>query len=298
MGVLRSIGKGIGTVGGGLIGGTVKVTGKAVGTKWKGTGEWIEEVGESVQSASKIALDNAGQFVEGAVQGTYGVIKKDEHYKQKGFNDLKDSTGKTIKGMGSALKYTVHNVGTTYKGFTSGDKEQTIRGLKNLGKVVVVSSLAIGVVDVIDGADIVEGEELETRNDHLNGYEHPETGVPFVDKVVELPNGQVVEGTFPVFDSNFNVVIAEELYLESDDVHFGLANDTLYQAITEDTNLANELGLAQADIQALANGQTPAGYTWHHNEEVGVLQLVNEETHDQTGHTGGRSIWGGGSDHR
>jgi hypothetical protein len=298
MGVFRSIGKGLGTVGGGLIGGTVKVVGKAVGSKWQGAGEWLEEVGNNVQVASKIALDNLGQFVDGAVQGTYGVIKKDDYYKQKGLDDLKDSAGRTMKGIGLALKYTVTNVGTTFTGFTSGDKEQALKGLKNLGKVVAVSSLAIGIADVIDGADIVEAEDIETRNDHLNGYEHPETGVPFVEKTVELPNGQVVEGTFPVFDSKFNVMIAEELYLESDDVHFKVANDTLYQAIQEDPKLAQQLGLSQADVQALANGQTPEGYTWHHNEEPGLLQLVDEEIHEQTGHTGGRSLWGGGSGYR
>lgn len=133
VGVFRTIGKEIGTVGGGLIGGTVKVAGKAVGNKWKDTGEWLEEVGESVESASKIALDNAGQFVDGAIQGSYGAIKKDDYYKQKGLNDLKDSTGKTVKGIGSALKYTAKNASTTYKGFTSGDKEQAIKGLKNQG---------------------------------------------------------------------------------------------------------------------------------------------------------------------
>ena len=298
MGVFRLIGKGIGTVGGGLIGGTVKVAGKAVGTKWKGTGEWLEDVGDSVQSASKVALDSAGQFVDGAVQGTYGAIKKDEYYKQKGLSDLKDSTGKTVQGIGSALKYTASNAGTTYNGFKSGNNEQAIKGLKNLGKVVAVSGLAIGVLDVIDGADIVEAEELDTINDDLNGYEHPETGIPFAEKIVDLPNGEVIEGTFPVFDSDFSVVIAEDLYLESDATQFNVANDTLYQAIQGDPNLANELGLSQADVHALANGQTPDDYTWHHNEEPGVLQLVDEETHDQTAHTGGRSIWGGGSEYR
>ncbi|MBM7649919.1 hypothetical protein JOC78_002903 [Bacillus ectoiniformans] len=298
MGVFRSIGKGVGTVGGGLIGGAVKVTGKAVGSKWKGTGEWIEEVGESVQSASKVTLDNAGQFVDGAVQGTYGAIKKDDEYKQKGLRDLKDSTGKTVKGMGAALKYTANNAGTAYKGFKSGDKEQAINGLKNIGKVVAVSGLAIGVVDVIDGAGVVEAEAFDTRNDHLKGFEHPETGVTFVEKTVDLPNGQVVEGTFPVFDSSFHVEIAEELYTESDVVHFGLANETLHQSIIDNPNLANELDISNADFQALAHGQTPEGYTWHHHEEPGQLQLVDENIHDQTGHTGGRVIWGGGSEYR
>jgi len=184
------------------------------------------------------------------------------------------------------------------KVFTSGDQEQAIKGLKNLGKVVVVSGLAIGVVDVMDGADIVEAEEMATRNDHLNGYEHPETGVPFIEKTVELPNGQVIEGTFPVFDSTYHVVLAEELYLESDDVHFDVGNQTLYQSVIENANFAEELSFTQADIQALANGQTPEGYTWHHHEDPGVLQLVDEETHAETAHTGGRAIWGGGSEYR
>lgn len=298
MGVFRGIGKGIGTIGGGLIGGAAKITGKTVGTKWKGTGEWIEEVGDNVQSASKTALDNAGQFVDGAVEGTYGTIRKDEYYKQKGLHELKDSTGKTVKGIGTAVKYTAHNVSATYKGYRNGDKEQSINGLKNLGKVVAVSGLAIGVIDVVDGADTVEAEESETRNDHLSGTEHLETGVPFVEKTIELPNGEVEQGTFPVFDSKFSTIIAEDLYLESDGVHFDLANETLYQGIQENPNLANELGLSQADVQALANGQTPEGYTWHHNEEPGVIQLVDEEIHEQTGHTGGRAVWGGGSEYR
>ncbi|WP_226679061.1 HNH endonuclease [Mesobacillus jeotgali] len=298
MSSMRRIGKGVGTVGGGLIGGSVKVVGKAVGSKWKDTGEWIEEIGEGVQTASKVALENAGQFIDGAVHGTYGAIKKDEDYKQKGLKDIKDSAGKTIKGVGSTLKYTVHNAGSAYKGYTSGNKDQAIKGLKNLGKVVVVSGLAIGVLDLADGWDVVEAEELETRNDHLNGYEHPDTGVLFVEKAVDLPNGQVIEGTFPVFEDTFNVVIAEDLFYGSDDLHFKLANDTLYQAIIENPHLANELGLSQSDLQSLEMRQTPEGYTWHHNEEPGLLQLVDEETHAQTAHTGGRSIWGGGSDNR
>jgi hypothetical protein len=72
MKVFRTVGKGVGTVGGGLIGGTVKIAGKAIRGKSEETGKWLEEVGDTVQSASKIALDNVGQFIDGASQGTYG----------------------------------------------------------------------------------------------------------------------------------------------------------------------------------------------------------------------------------
>ena len=298
MGVFRKVGKGVGTVGGGLIGGATKLAGKAVGTKWKEAGEWLEDVGDSTELASKTAFDNAGQFIDGAVQSTYGAIKKDEQAKQQGLSDLKDSSVRTVKGIGSAVKYTVDNAGTTYKGIKSGDKQEAIHGLKNLGKVVAVSGLAIGVLDIVDGADTVGAEEIETINDDLTGTEHAETGVPFENKTIEIPNSEPIEGAFPVFDSHFEITLEEDMYLESDAAQFNVANDTLYQAIQSDPNLTQDLGLSQADVQALANGDTPEGYTWHHNEEPGVLQLVDQETHAQTGHTGGREIWGGGSEHR
>lgn len=298
MGVFRSVGKGIGTVGGGVLGGSVRLIGKAVGTKYQDAGKWIEDVGDATQKASVIALDNAGQFVDGAVKGTYGLIKDDAYYKQTGLSDLKDSNGRTIKGIGSTITYTAANAGETFRGFSQGDKEQAINGLKNLGKVVAVSSLAIGVLDVIDGADGVEAAELDTRNQDLGGDIHPETGVPFEAKYIDLRNGQVVEGTFPVFDSTYHVQLSEELYLESDDVHFAVANDNLYQALQADPSLAKEIGLSQTDIQSLAYGETPDNFVWHHSEEPGILQLVDKETHEQTGHTGGRTIWGGGSEYR
>ncbi len=86
MGIFRSLGKGLGTAGGELIGGTVKLTGKVVGNKSKETGEWIEEVGDSVKSTSKVSLDNAGQFMDGVVKGTYGLLRKEEHAKQQGIS--------------------------------------------------------------------------------------------------------------------------------------------------------------------------------------------------------------------
>jgi hypothetical protein len=232
------------------------------------------------------------------VKGGYGLIRKDEKIKQAGWYDLKDSTGRTVKGIGSSINYTVRSGGMAYSGFTSNNKEQMIEGLKNLGKVAAVTTFAVGIVDIVDGADAAGAEGIETRNDHLSGFEHAETQVPFEAKVVELPNGDVVEGTFPVFESDFSVLLREDVYLESDDVHFAIANDTLYQSIQGNPALAVDLGLAPHDIEALSLNITPGGYVWHHAEDPGVLQLVEEETHENTGHTGGRSLWGGGSEYR
>lgn len=298
MGVFRGTGNIATTVLGGAAKGGVLLVSKAISTKNEKVGRYVGELGDSVIEASKYAVDSVGQFADGTVQGVYGIVKKDSYHKQQGWGDMKDSTSRTIKGIGSSLKYPIKSTGITVNGIRNNDRQEILRGVGNLGKVVVVSTFAIGVIDIVDGSDVVQAETLETRNDHLLGLEHPETGVKFINSTIELPTGELTEGTFPVFDSPFSVLLVEEVYLENDNTHFLIANETLYQAIQESPNVANDLGLSQFDIQALANGITPEGYDWHHNEQPGVLQLVNEETHQNTGHTGGREIWGGGSEYR
>ena len=47
-------------------------------------------------------------------------------------------------------------------------------------------------------------------------------------------------------------------------------------------------------LEDLKHGVTPDGYTWHHTDVPGVMQLVPEMIHGAARHRGGRSIWGGG----
>lgn len=276
----------------------VNVVSRAVSSKNENAGKYLGEIGHVVVDASKNAVDSVTQFGDGALHTGYGYIKKDELHKQQGLHDLKDSTGRTIKGIGTGIKYTVKSAGVTVNGIRTNDREQLVKGLKDLGKVAAVTTFAIGIVDIVDGADSVEAQEIETRNDHLAGSTHLETGVPFETKVIETPSGEVVEGLFPVFDSQFSAVLAEEMYLESDNTHFNIANETLYQSIMQDSSLANQLGLSPSDVEALSHNATPSGFDWHHHEQPGILQLVDEEVHQNTGHTGGREIWGGGSEYR
>lgn len=298
MGVIRGAAKVANTVLGGTATGGVKLVSKIVSKKNEKVGRYVGELGQSVIKASKYAVDSVGQFADGSIQGAYGIVKKDTYHRKQGWEDIKNSTGRTIKGIGSGIKYTVKSTGITLNGIRNKDREEILHGVGNLGKVVAVSAFAIGVFDIVDGPDIAQADNLETRNDHLSGLDHPETGVQFIERAIELPSGELQAGTFPLFDSPFSIILAEEMYSESDNTHFQIANETLYQAIQESPKVATELGLSQFDLQALANGITPDGYDWHHNEQSGVLQLVNEETHQNTGHTGGREVWGGGSENR
>ncbi len=138
-------------------------------------------------------------------------------------------------------------------------------------------------------------EKIKCKNEDLAGDVHPETGVPFEKKIVEV-NGEKKEVVVPVFESKCDVKIPEEMYKEKDSVQFKLCNEALKQEIDNNPELRKQF--SEDQLQQIADGETPDGYTWHHNEEPGKMQLVDTQTHAMTGHTGGRSIWGGGSDNR
>ena len=138
--------------------------------------------------------------------------------------------------------------------------------------------------------------EIHTRNESLDGDRHPITGVPFERKTVEDADGNEVTGVFPLFDSEFDAQLPDELLQSSDREQFDECNKQLKEAVENDPELAAKFTPEQ--LEQIMNGETPDGYTWHHNEEKGKMQLVDADTHAQTGPTGGKTIWGGGNENR
>jgi len=138
--------------------------------------------------------------------------------------------------------------------------------------------------------------EIHTRNESLEGDRHPITGVQFNRETVVDADGNEVTGVFPEFDSTFDAQLPEDKLQSSDSDQFAECNGRLKEAVENDPELAKQFTPEQQE--QIANGDTPDGYTWHHNEVKGKMQLVDSQIHAQTGHTGGRSIWGGGSENR
>jgi len=137
-----------------------------------------------------------------------------------------------------------------------------------------------------------ESQKIRTINEDLEGKRHPETGVLYEKST--LPDGR--DGVFPVFDSIFDVLLDEEYLLESDNKQFKYCNKKLKEAIENDPELKEKFTSRQ--LEEIQNGRTPSGYTWHHHQETGRMQLVPTEQHEKSAHTGGKSIWGGGKDNR
>lgn len=296
MKVFRKIATGVNTVGGGIVNTGVKVTGDTISKKFPKTGKYIKDVGDTVVHSSKTVIANTAHFADGAATSMYGVIKKDEVIRDEGWEDVKSATTNTAKGMMGGVIFTGKSVGQTITGVARQDQEQWMTGIKNVGKAAAVMATGVGILDIVGVFDVevAEAAELSTRNMSLDGSAHEITGVPFETNTVDHVNGQYT-GVFPVFDSAFDVELPVDTLQYSDTIHIGIANMNLYEAIQNDPSLAVDLGFEAQDVENLQSAVTPEGYDWHHHEEPGRMQLVDEQDHGITGHTGGRNLWGGGT---
>lgn len=104
---------------------------------------------------------------------------------------------------------------------------------------------------------------------------------------------------FLIFDkfSKFEMKLDPDDYLKRDKDQFQMATKQLSDAIEQgkvDPKQFTDRQLEQ--IHAGLDGIN--GYTWHHHQVEGKLQLVEGKIHKNAAHTGGRAIWGGGDAYR
>lgn len=139
--------------------------------------------------------------------------------------------------------------------------------------------------------DSSETVHLNCTREDLAGKEHPETGVPYETKVVEV-KGRQLEVTVPKFESNYDFKLdSDQLQLDRQK-HNDICNAKLKEHCEQNPDWANET-FSQKQLDQIKSGKNPEGYTWHHDGgEVGHMQLVDSKVHHDTRHTGGIAIWG------
>lgn len=150
-----------------------------------------------------------------------------------------------------------------------------------------------GIESVEESSEIIQ---IKTINCGLDGQFHPISGVEFERKVVTTELGEKVEGVFPKFESIFDAQLPENLEYATDSEQFRECNRQLKEKFDSDLKFREQFDERQKEN--IEDGITPYGFTWHHNEEIGKMQLVDYDSHQKTAHTGGRLIWGGGTDFR
>ncbi|MFF3925916.1 HNH endonuclease [Paenibacillus lactis] len=320
MELVKKAGAMAGKLAGRVIGGSVRVAGELAGSSY------VKEIGDSIESTTARTGQIVGDLTSGIVDIGVGALKQDKVSFNSGFMDAKGAVTQTISGLGQGISTVIESGVDIGSGIMDGEGERVGQGLKQLGKVAAVGTLAIGLFDVAVGLDgsaeaspsgldagptgddqaevfhqmeAAEGSEarsISTINDSLEGELHPVTDVPYDSKVVATPEGDIMEGVFPDFEEAYHGYLPESIYLETDAAHFTYMNHQLSSAVMDNPELASSF--TEEQLAQIRAGETPDGYVWHHTEEPGRMELVDEQTHATSAHTGGRYIWGGGSDSR
>ena len=145
--------------------------------------------------------------------------------------------------------------------------------------------------------EVKSPRHITTINEAYEGKKYPGTDVVYKKHTFRDSNGEKVEGVFPRFSSKFDTFLPKDLRTASDTEQFKFCTKQLAKRNENDPEFAKQFTPRQ--LEQIRNGEPRiSGLTWHHNEVPGKMQLVNAEEHSICRHTGGRSIWGGGSDCR
>ena len=104
-------------------------------------------------------------------------------------------------------------------------------------------------------------------------------------------------GGFPMFRSYHDFRLPSNVVgpLHTDSVQFRNAFEDFKRALLADRNWARRFNPQQvrAIQQAISTGNPRIqGFVWHHHQDHGLLQLVDEREHRATAHYGGRFTTG------
>jgi hypothetical protein len=77
---------------------------------------------------------------------------------------------------------------------------------------------------------------------------------------------------------------------ELNDIMNGKGSQTLKKRLESNPNLINKI--EKANLDCVKKGVDPLGYTWHHHQDKGKMQLVKSKVHGAIIHLGGAEIWG------
>ncbi|WP_238392665.1 hypothetical protein [Paenibacillus antri] len=152
MSFLKGLGNFAGEVVGGVLGGTVRVVGEIAGSNF------IKEIGDGVEHATKFAGKTAGELASGTWDVAAGIVTQNERIMEDGFSDIGGAVSSTAKGVGHMVVNVVENGASVVKGISDNNTDLLKTGAKGLIYTAAVGAIAVGIIDVADGADAAHAE--------------------------------------------------------------------------------------------------------------------------------------------
>lgn len=144
-----------------------------------------------------------------------------------------------------------------------------------------------------------KGETAVPEGSALEQYEHVNIktrmsrnpSVEYVEDTVDLDD-RTVTGKFPEFSSVKDIQLPQDLRFEKVNAQEKYCNEALLRDVTENPDEYRDI-FTEKQMEQIRNHQTPEGYTWHHHQDVGRMQLVDSDIHKANRHDGGFVLWGG-----
>jgi hypothetical protein len=121
------------------------------------------------------------------------------------------------------------------------------------------------------------------KNVQLAGQRHSETGVVFDQR------GYPVFDNHTAYDTRFT---GSDFSSSSYQTQMRMGTRDLRTTIESNPQLRSQFDATQLQAIQSGNAKVP-GYTWHHHQDTGRMQLVDETVHRRTGHIGGEAMSGG-----
>lgn len=242
----------------------------------------ITHWGEEEYFVARLAVDVI------ALIPVVGAVKYLEHYKvvEAGVNaasDMVDSVadvGKNTEATAEALDAIFDTVKPAYKVIDTADAVNDVAKTRKMANTIRNNASK--------GYDFVQ-----TGNYKLLDTVHEKTGVKFELKKLKYSTGDMIQGVFPVFKSFSDVNLPKDLYKASFPKQQEYCLEVLQKQVKNPFSKIKNKFTAE-ELKAIEDGILPEGFTWHHNEKEGLMQLVDSKIHNATNHTGGMSLWGQG----
>lgn len=149
MGFLKRLGSAAGKVVGGAIGGGLEAVGTAVGS------DFVKEVGLGVYHSTVMSTETLGSLADGVITVIHGIAIEDDQKITEGVSEAKNAVKTTAIGVGRTITHTASSVGQVYNGLANNDLEMAGQGARKVAKLVAISTLTIGVGDILIGNDTI-----------------------------------------------------------------------------------------------------------------------------------------------
>jgi len=154
MSFLKELGQFAGEVTGKVLGGSVRVVGEIAGSPF------IKKIGNGVEKATINTGRTVGQLASGTYDLASGAIRKDDTSIDAGLADIGGAVTNTAKGAAISAKYVYKGGKDVVVGLKEEDKDRVKHGAKNLLAAAAVTTLAVGIIDAVDGADSMEDVDI------------------------------------------------------------------------------------------------------------------------------------------